>query len=95
VNPSSRVSRRHDLGPCGTYAVAMTSRIILTDTERAYVQRQPLGRLATVDANGAPQNNPVGVFLDEETGDIVIGGGDGRVPEVPQRSGQPPGRPGH
>jgi pyridoxamine 5'-phosphate oxidase family protein len=74
----------------------MTSRIILTDTERAYVQSQPLGRLATVDANGAPQNNPVGVFLDEETGDIVIGGGsDGRVPEVPQRSGQPPGRPGH
>src|SRR5580704_4855048 len=53
----------------------MTSRIILTDTERAYVQSQPLGRLATVDANGAPQNNAVGFFLDEETGDIVIGGG--------------------
>ena len=53
----------------------MTSRITLTDTERAYVQSQPLGRLATVDANGAPQNNPVGVFLDEETGDLVIGGG--------------------
>ena len=47
----------------------------LTDTERAYVQSQPLGRLATVDANGAPQNNPVGVFLDEGTGDLVIGGG--------------------
>lgn len=53
----------------------MTSSITLTDTERAYVQSQPLGRLATVDVNGAPQNNPVGVFLDEETGDIVIGGG--------------------
>jgi pyridoxamine 5'-phosphate oxidase family protein len=52
----------------------MTS-ITLTDTERAYVQSQPLGRLATVDGNGAPQNNPVGVFLDEETGDLVIGGG--------------------
>ena len=52
----------------------MTSRITLTDTERSYVQSQPLGRLATVDANGGPQNNPVGVFLDEETGDIVIGG---------------------
>jgi pyridoxamine 5'-phosphate oxidase family protein len=52
----------------------MTSSITLTDTERAYVRRQPLGRLATVDANGAPQNNPVGMFLDEETGDIVIGG---------------------
>jgi len=23
---------------------------------------------------GAPQNNPVGAFLDEETGDIIIGG---------------------
>jgi pyridoxamine 5'-phosphate oxidase family protein len=53
----------------------MTSKISLTDTERAYVQSQPLGRLATVDGNGAPQNNPVGVFLDEDTGDIVIGGG--------------------
>jgi pyridoxamine 5'-phosphate oxidase family protein len=64
-----------DLGPAtGSYAAATTSRITLTDTERAYVQSQPLGRLATVDANGAPQNNPVGVFLDEESGDIVIGG---------------------
>ena len=52
----------------------MTSTIALTDIERAYVQSQPLGRLATVDANGAPQNNPVGVFLDEQTGDVVIGG---------------------
>jgi pyridoxamine 5'-phosphate oxidase family protein len=53
----------------------MTSRITLTDTERAYIQSQTLGRLATVDAGGAPQNNPVGVFLDDETGDIIIGGG--------------------
>src|SRR5271163_381506 len=53
----------------------MTTSITLTDPERAYLQSQPLGRLATVDANGAPQNNPVGVFLDEETGDLVIGGG--------------------
>lgn len=52
----------------------MTTPIALTDTERAYLQSQPLGRLATVDAAGAPQNNPVGVFLDEETGDIVVGG---------------------
>ena len=27
-----------------------------------------------MDASGAPQNNPIGVFLDEETGDIVVGG---------------------
>lgn len=52
----------------------MTTTIALTDTERAYLQSQPLGRLATVDASGAPQNNPIGVFLDEETGDIVVGG---------------------
>ena len=52
----------------------MAARIALTDTERAYLQSQPLGRLATVDASGAPQNNPIGVFLDEETGDIVVGG---------------------
>jgi pyridoxamine 5'-phosphate oxidase family protein len=52
----------------------MTTRISLTDTERAYLQSQPLGRLATVDSRGAPQNNPIGVFLDEESGDIIIGG---------------------
>jgi pyridoxamine 5'-phosphate oxidase family protein len=52
----------------------MTTAITLTDTERAYLQSQPLARLATVDASGAPQNNPVGAFLDEETGDIVVGG---------------------
>ena len=46
----------------------------LTELERAYLQSQPLGRLATVDTDGAPQNSPIGVFLDEETGDILIGG---------------------
>lgn len=48
--------------------------IILTEAERTYLKNQPLGRLATVDAKGAPQNNPVGIHLDDETGDIVIGG---------------------
>ncbi|PUB26838.1 pyridoxamine 5'-phosphate oxidase family protein [Promicromonospora sp. AC04] len=48
--------------------------VTLTDFERAYLKSQPLARLATVDPNGAPQNNPVGVYLDEETGDIIIGG---------------------
>jgi pyridoxamine 5'-phosphate oxidase family protein len=52
----------------------MTTRIPLTDTERAYLESQPLGRLATVDAGGAPQNSPIGVFFDEKTGDILIGG---------------------
>jgi pyridoxamine 5'-phosphate oxidase family protein len=48
--------------------------VTLTEAERDYLRSQPLARLATVDAGGAPQNNPVGVFLDEETGDIIIGG---------------------
>ena len=48
--------------------------ISLTEAERAYLKSQPLARLATVDPNGAPQNNPVGVFLDEETGDVLVGG---------------------
>jgi pyridoxamine 5'-phosphate oxidase family protein len=49
--------------------------VTLNEPERAYLQSQPLARLATVDANGAPQNSPVGAFLDEETGDVLIGGG--------------------
>jgi pyridoxamine 5'-phosphate oxidase family protein len=48
--------------------------VTLTEPERAYLQSQALARLATVDANGAPQNSPVGAFFDEETGDILIGG---------------------
>jgi pyridoxamine 5'-phosphate oxidase family protein len=65
--------------------------VILTDAERAYLQSQPLARLATVDASGAPQNNPVGAFLDEETGDIIIGGhamGASRKFRNVQRNGQ-------
>ena len=46
----------------------------LTELERAYLRSQPLGRLATVDADGAPQNSPIGVFLDETTGEVLIGG---------------------
>src|ERR1700729_3514870 len=49
--------------------------VALTEPERAYLHSQPLARLATVDANGAPQNSPVGAFFDEVTGDILIGGG--------------------
>jgi pyridoxamine 5'-phosphate oxidase family protein len=49
--------------------------VTLTAAERQYLKSQPLARLSTVDAGGAPQNSPVGAFLDEETGDILIGGG--------------------
>jgi pyridoxamine 5'-phosphate oxidase family protein len=44
-----------------------------TSAERAYLASQRLGRLATVDAKGAPQNNPVAFVVDDE-GRIVIGG---------------------
>lgn len=40
----------------------------------AYLASQRLGRLATVDARGAPQNNPVGFRYNAELGTIDIGG---------------------
>ncbi|MGH3764975.1 MAG: PPOX class F420-dependent oxidoreductase [Pseudonocardiaceae bacterium] len=39
-----------------------------------YLHRQILGRLATVDGSGAPQNNPVGFRVDEQNGQVLIGG---------------------
>jgi pyridoxamine 5'-phosphate oxidase family protein len=47
---------------------------ILTGSELDYLHSQPLGRLATVDASGAPQNNPVGFTIDEVTGQVLVGG---------------------
>jgi pyridoxamine 5'-phosphate oxidase family protein len=47
---------------------------VFTESERAYLNSQRLGRLATVDKDGAPQNNPVGFRLDDETGIIDIYG---------------------
>ena len=49
-------------------------RTTLTDDELAYLRSQPLGRLATVDPSGAPQNNPVGFWWNDEHGTIDIGG---------------------
>ena len=40
----------------------------------AYLGTQRLGRLATVDPTGAPQNNPVGFRYNPDTGTIDIGG---------------------
>jgi pyridoxamine 5'-phosphate oxidase family protein len=45
-----------------------------TDTEREYLDSQFLGRLATVDAAGRPQNNPVGFVYNAETGTFDVGG---------------------
>ena len=51
----------------------MTARS-LDQAEIAYLGTQRLGRLATVDRNGAPQNNPVGFAYNAELGTIDIGG---------------------
>jgi pyridoxamine 5'-phosphate oxidase family protein len=45
-----------------------------SDTELAYLSTQRLGRLATVDPSGAPQNNPVSFRYNAELGTIDIGG---------------------
>ena len=49
-------------------------RLSLTPVELDYLRSQRLGRLATVDGGGAPQNNPVGFFIDEATSQVLIGG---------------------
>lgn len=46
----------------------------LTDSERDYLAGQPLGRLATLRADGTLQNSPVGFDYDPDTGTIDIGG---------------------
>jgi pyridoxamine 5'-phosphate oxidase family protein len=46
----------------------------LTADVIAYLGSQRLGRLATVDAHGAPQNNPVGFRYNADLGTIDIGG---------------------
>jgi len=48
----------------------------LTDAQVAYLTSQRLGRLATVDPNGSPQNNPVAFRYNPELGTIDIGGYD-------------------
>ncbi|HEX6443492.1 MAG TPA: PPOX class F420-dependent oxidoreductase [Streptosporangiales bacterium] len=45
-----------------------------TTAEIAYLESQPLGRLATVAPDGTVQVNPVGVFVNAELGTIDIGG---------------------
>jgi pyridoxamine 5'-phosphate oxidase family protein len=43
-----------------------------TPEELRYVREQPLGRLATVDEQHAPQVVPVGFVMDEQTCDVSI-----------------------
>lgn len=51
-----------------------TTPQIFTAAELEFLGGQRLGRLATVDPTGAPQNNPVGVRYNAELGTIDIGG---------------------
>jgi pyridoxamine 5'-phosphate oxidase family protein len=46
----------------------------LTDIDIAYLQSQPLGRLATSGRDGRPHVVPVGVFYNSEHGTVDIGG---------------------
>lgn len=46
-----------------------------TAAELAYLDSVRLGRLATVDGDGAPQNNPVGFHVNDD-GTVDVGGRD-------------------
>ena len=47
--------------------------ISFSPSELAYLASQRLGRLATIDRHGTPQNNPVG-FAVADDGTVAIGG---------------------
>jgi pyridoxamine 5'-phosphate oxidase family protein len=49
---------------------------VFTAAELAYLDEQPLGRLATIGPDGAPQVRPVGFRVDPEAGHIDIPGRD-------------------
>jgi pyridoxamine 5'-phosphate oxidase family protein len=48
--------------------------VIFTDTERAYLVDQGLGRLATIGPRGTPHVQPVTFFVDTRSETIDIGG---------------------
>ena len=48
--------------------------VTFTDKERAYLDSQMLGRLATIGPDGTPRNVPVGFRLNPALGTIDIGG---------------------
>jgi pyridoxamine 5'-phosphate oxidase family protein len=50
------------------------ARTGFTPEQLSYLRDQPLGRLATVDEQHAPQVVPVGFFVDERTGVVSVGG---------------------
>ena len=48
--------------------------MIFTDAKHTYLAGHPLGRLATIGPDGAPQIHPVAFWLNDGTGTIDIGG---------------------
>ncbi|NUU22139.1 MAG: PPOX class F420-dependent oxidoreductase [Streptomycetaceae bacterium] len=52
----------------------MDSSTTLTDAHIAYLLTQRLGRLATIAADGTPQNNPVGFKINKILGTLDIRG---------------------
>ena len=48
--------------------------MVFTDAEYGYLAGHPLGRLATIGPDGAPQVHPVALWLNEAAGTIDIGG---------------------
>ena len=48
--------------------------MILTDAERRFLARQPLGHLATIGPDGTPQVKPLGVTWNADLGTIDIAG---------------------
>jgi pyridoxamine 5'-phosphate oxidase family protein len=48
--------------------------VALSRAEIDYLASQRLGRLATLDRAGSPQNSPVGFFYNPDLGTIDIGG---------------------
>ena len=52
----------------------MAGMEIFTERELSYLREQRLGRLATVQPGGVPQNSPVGFGYNAKLGTIDIGG---------------------
>jgi pyridoxamine 5'-phosphate oxidase family protein len=57
--------------------VSPTMSGTFTDAEIEYLNSQPLGRIATVDAEGRPHVVPVGIWYDREADAVVVGGTGG------------------
>src|SRR5512147_1141345 len=56
-----------------SFEKAVTQMSLFTSNELDYLQKQRLGRLATVDADGNPHVVPVGFLYNTETDTIDIG----------------------